>query len=146
VAAYESRGRGRAAAPGRGRGGEALAEDLANTATSTGQAKLAPIPSNKKEGAPMHPSWEAAKKRKEQRRWFPSKGRKLSSRIVLYVDRLLCRALIVHGYHYPCAFATTRVSQVWERVVVFKICVIYRPSKVNMVTSNVFSEVKGGIR
>ena len=84
AAAYESRGRGRRDARqgrgisnyngrGRGRG----AGGLANRATSTGQAKPAPIPSDKKEGAPMHPSWEAAKKRKEQATWVPFQGKKI---------------------------------------------------------------------
>ena len=54
-------------------------------------------------------------------RWCsPSKARKLSFESLLYVDRLLCRVLMVHGCHYLYAFATNRVSQVWERVVFSK--------------------------
>lgn len=36
---------------------------------------------------------------RSKRRQFPSKGKKLSSESVLYIDRLLCRVLIVHGCH-----------------------------------------------
>ena len=82
MAAYKSRGIGRAVAPGRrrgasndnGRGRGRGAGGLANTATST---KPAPVPSNKKEDFPMHPSWEAAKKRKEQLTVVPFQGKKI---------------------------------------------------------------------
>jgi hypothetical protein len=64
-------GRGR----GRGTGGPASRPSV--SAASAGQVKPAPVPSNKKEGAPMHPSWEAAKKRKEQAMVVPFQGKKV---------------------------------------------------------------------
>ena len=57
---------------------------------------------------------------RSNRWWFPSKGRKLSSESILYVDRLLCHVLMVQGCHYLYAFATNRVSKIWERVVFSK--------------------------
>ena len=86
AAAYQSRGRGRGAVPGRGRGASNAtgrgrgrgASGPANEVTSTGQEKPAPISFlNKKEGAPMHPSWEAAKKRKEQATVVAFQGKKI---------------------------------------------------------------------
>jgi len=83
---------------------------------------------------------------RSKRHGFPFKGRKLSSNSVSYINCSLCRVSIVRGCHYPYVFATNRVSQAWEKGGLIKMCVIYRPSKVNMVTSNVFSEAKGEMR
>ena len=89
AAAYESRGRGRGAASGRGRGapndrgrgrgrgaGGPTGRPTALT-TFAAQAKSVSASSNKKEDAPMHPSWEAAKKRKEQVMVVPFQGKKI---------------------------------------------------------------------
>jgi len=78
-----------------------------------------------------------------KRWWFPSKGRKWFSETVLYTDRLLCRVLIIYDCHYPYGSIAFTSS---GNACLFKMCPIYRPSKVNTATSNTSFEVKGEIR